>query len=177
MDGERWALRKRVRGAFSLAFFGWVLVFFHIKVSGFDLLPDTIGYILVAIACARLEDLHRAFAPVRWLAIMLSLVSLVMVLVPPDVQALWAWVAILMQMATMAWFCTSIATAAIEHHEEGLAAIARNRRNWMIATFAGSWMVLAMIPRVEMALLLGVMAVVLLCFFLGLVRRAARIAW
>jgi len=177
MDGQRWALRKLVRGAFSLAFVGWFLVFFDVTITGFDILPDVVGYGLVAIACARLEDLHRTFAPVRWLAIMMSVVSGVMIMAPAEIRVFWWWVAITLEMATMAWFCTAIATAAIKHQEEEMAAIARNRRNWMIATFAGSLVVLALIPRHEMALLLGVMAIVVVCFFLGLVRRAARIAW
>lgn len=177
MNGERWALRKHARGAFSLAFVGWFLVFFDITISRLDILPDVVGYILVAVACARLEDLHRAFAPVRWLAIMMSLVSGVMMVAPVDVLVFWWWINVTLEVATMAWFCTAIAAAAIQHHEEELAAIARNRRNWMIATAIGGVLVILMIPRTEMAVLLGVVAIIMICFFLGLVRRAKRVEW
>jgi len=178
MDGERWALRKLVRGAFSLAFVGWFLVFFDVTITGFDILPDVVGYVLVAIACARLEDLHRTFAPVRWLAIMMSVVSGVMIMAPAEIRVFWWWVAVTLEVATMAWFCTAIATAAIEHQEDELAAIARSRRNWMIATSILAMAIIPVIPRsIEMAVLFGVVAIVMISFFLGLVRRAKRIAW
>lgn len=177
MDGPAWDLRKRIRGAFSLAFIGWILVFFDIRISQVDLLPDVVGYLLVVIACARLEDLHRAFAPVRWLALMMLLMTLVMLVASRDMQAFWGLIAMVVEVVTIAWFCTAIATAATEHQAEELAAIARSRRNWMLAAAFGSFALLVVFPRGEMAFFLGIMAIVLLCLFLGLVRRAGRFEW
>lgn len=177
MDGPAWDLRKRVRGAFSLAFIGWILVFFDITVSRFDVLPDLVGYVLVVVACGRLEDLHRAFAPVRGLAIMMSVMSGVMMLAPADMRAFWWWVAVVIEVVTIAWFCTAIATAASEHHEEELAEVARSRRNWMVAMAVLGMVLLILIPRKEMALLFLVMALVMVFMFLGLVRRAGRVEW
>ncbi len=178
MDGAAWALRKRARGAFSLAFIGWVLVFFDIYISPrFDLLSDVVGYILVAVACAKLEDLHRSFAPVRWLSVMMTVMSLVVMFASLDVRAVWVWAAVVMEVVTIAWFCTAIATAAIERQAEDLAAIAQSRRNWMIGISLCACVVLAVIPRTEMAFIFGIMALVLCLLFLGLVRRAGRFAW
>lgn len=178
MDGEAWALRKRARGAFSLAFVGWILIFFDIYISSrFDLLSDVVGYILVAVACAKLEDLHRSFAPVRWLSVMMTLMSLVVMIAPHDVRLVWAWAAVVVEVVTIAWFCTAIATAAIERQAEELAAIARSRRNWMVGVSLCAFVVLSVIPRSEMALIFGVMALVLCLLFLGLVRRAGRFEW
>jgi hypothetical protein len=177
MDGERWALRKHARGAFSLAFIGWLLVFFDVTISGFDILSDAVGYLLVAIACSRLEDLHRAFAPVRWLAIMSMLLSVVMWVASGEVKAFWWWIAMIVDTGTIAWFCTALATAANDHKEDQLADLARTRRNWMIACSIASVAVVMLIPAKEMVFVLVLGWIVLICLFLGLIRRAGRVEW
>lgn len=62
---------------------GYVLVFFHITINGFDLLPDFIGYALIFIGLGRLAAESENFAKARPWALGMSLWCAVAVLLPP----------------------------------------------------------------------------------------------
>lgn len=67
---------------------GWGLVFSLIdfRIMYFDLLPDFIGYILIATALQGLGTIHVAFARAKWAAILMILASLLSVFMPANIH-------------------------------------------------------------------------------------------
>ena len=63
---------------FSLIFWGLLLVLIDVRISGFDLFPNFIGYILTAIGCAGLSRLSSRFTHAKTFGWILSILSLVM---------------------------------------------------------------------------------------------------
>ena len=62
---------------FNLIFWGLLFVVLDIRISSVDLvLPDFVGYILIAIGLSRLAPHHQWFRTARILAIVLVFVSL-----------------------------------------------------------------------------------------------------
>ncbi|MFD0959654.1 aminoglycoside phosphotransferase family protein [Paenibacillus chungangensis] len=62
------AIRKGLR---SLGY-GGLLVLLDFRIGGFDLLPDTIGYLLMASGMFGLNHHQRQFRTVKWLALLLA---------------------------------------------------------------------------------------------------------
>ncbi len=50
------------QGALSLIFWGLLMSFFDFRINGLDLIPDTIGVILVLRGLSRLKEVNRCFA-------------------------------------------------------------------------------------------------------------------
>ena len=54
-------------------FFGWLLVFLHFRINGFDLLPDFIGYGLIFAGCRQLSSLSHYFNKTKVIAAFMCL--------------------------------------------------------------------------------------------------------
>ena len=59
----------------SLIFFGWLLVFLHLKINGFDILPDFIGYALIFAGANKLSVKSPYFSETRIFAVIMCIVS------------------------------------------------------------------------------------------------------
>lgn len=55
-------------------FLGYILTFFHIKIKGFDLLPNFLGYIFIFVGLAKLEGIH--FKKAKPFAVFMAINSL-----------------------------------------------------------------------------------------------------
>ncbi|WP_058486460.1 hypothetical protein [Defluviitalea phaphyphila] len=55
-------------------FWGYILIFFHIKINGFDLLPNFLGYIFIFIGLSKLEGMH--FKKAKPFAVFMAINSL-----------------------------------------------------------------------------------------------------
>ncbi|QRN85714.1 hypothetical protein JR334_00255 [Clostridia bacterium] len=55
-------------------FLGYILAFFHIKINGFDLLPNFLGYIFIVVGLAKLEGIH--FKKAKPFAVFMAINSL-----------------------------------------------------------------------------------------------------
>ncbi len=64
-------------------FWGLLIVAIDLRINGFDLLPDGIGYGLMAWGCGGLVPLSRQFAMAQPLAWALALLWLISLAVPP----------------------------------------------------------------------------------------------
>lgn len=65
--------------AYARLFWGLVLIIFSFRIQGFDILPDVVGYLLIAIALLELSRQHGAYGkgiPYAWLMMILSLIGL-----------------------------------------------------------------------------------------------------
>lgn len=70
--------RQEMFSRFGLIFWGLLLVLLDFKINGFDILPDLIGYILVAIGCAGLSEVSRRFSTashLSWTMLALTLIA------------------------------------------------------------------------------------------------------
>jgi hypothetical protein len=177
------------------ATFGWlavgiVMAQVDLRLNGFDLLPDVLGYLIAALTAYQLRPLHRAFAVAAGcaaLAAPLSLASLDrhagstvsktgdpaldVVLALADVVILWC-------------VCTGVVAAAEDAGDHDLAADGRFRRMLVVAV-AVLWLLtpvlgplLARLPLGLAAALLiayAVVAVVSLVLVVGLLLRAGRL--
>lgn len=60
----------------NLIFIGYILIFFHFKINGIDLLPDFVGYLLIASGLGRLEEQSELFVKARPWAYVMSVISI-----------------------------------------------------------------------------------------------------
>jgi hypothetical protein len=71
-----------MRGYFSYAFWGLLLVFLDFRINGFDLLPDALGWAIAAHGALRLTPFSTSFftaGALGWLLAVVELVSIVAV--------------------------------------------------------------------------------------------------
>ena len=74
---------------FGQIFWGLLLVILDLRFNGFDVLPDFIGYILVAIGCGGIVGLSRRFSTAQTLSWILAVLSLVGIVIPNDLASLY----------------------------------------------------------------------------------------
>ena len=58
---------------FAKLFWGLLLVILDFKINGFDLLPDGLGYLIVAAGCGGLGRLSSRFPSARFLCFLLAI--------------------------------------------------------------------------------------------------------
>ncbi len=63
-------------GSFNQMFWGFLLVGLDVWIGGFDILPDVLGFLLIAWAAARLRPLAHPYASARWAAYVLATAAL-----------------------------------------------------------------------------------------------------
>ncbi|USB32985.1 hypothetical protein [Paenibacillus sp. YPG26] len=73
-------LKAPLSGAFRQLGWGLVLVMININISGLDILPDFIGYIMAAFALNQLGRKHTSFTKAKWTAVILIAASLVQII-------------------------------------------------------------------------------------------------
>ncbi|HEY1172555.1 MAG TPA: hypothetical protein VGH19_14390 [Verrucomicrobiae bacterium] len=133
--------------SFGLVFWGLVLIGIDVRV-GFDLLPDFIGYILVAIGCSRLGAASRRFpftSNLAWIMVGLSLISIVM---PGGVLSRLLYLVSALVDCGMMW---QLLAGIIELTEvKGRSDLAKDADRWRTA-----YMVIAVIGAVFVLLAVG----------------------
>jgi hypothetical protein len=119
-------------------FWGFVLVVFDFRVFGWNLIPDFVGFVVIAAGLADLCEVHGYFEKGRGLALALVVIALpeiVEVSVPvqpgnPTITVNLLWPAILLMNCValvMTWF---VLKGVIElAHKEGLASFGRETLN------------------------------------------------
>lgn len=60
----------------NLIFIGYILIFFHFRINGIDLLPDFVGYLLIASGLGQLAEESEQFVKARPWAFVMSVVSI-----------------------------------------------------------------------------------------------------
>jgi hypothetical protein len=109
-------------------FWGLLLVILDVTLNQFDVLPDFIGYILVAIGAGRLVATSSRFGVARDLSWALMAISIVSLFVRGDLATIIYFIG-LVANCTMMWFLLGgFAGIAAAHHRQDLAEKAAQRR-------------------------------------------------
>jgi len=122
------------RDRFTQIFWGLLLVILDIKINMLDLLPDFIGYILVALGCAGLAKFSSKFYGARTAAWLLVPLALVTPVIPSDINILFTAIYFTVD-CSMVWFLLGgIIEISSIHRRPDLASRAANRRLAYIIT-------------------------------------------
>ncbi len=161
---------------FGLVFWGLFLVIFDVSINQFDLLPDFIGYVLVAAGLGGLTSLSGQFATAQtyaWVLVPLALLAL------SPLGGL-GWVLGLVSLGlhcAMMWFLLGgIMDYATARHRPDLAEHASTRRMAYVSlicvvTFLGFAAQGLGVPAVTLTAIIAVCLVVLLVMILHLIYR------
>lgn len=109
-------------------FWGLLVVILDFNINQFDILPDFIGYILIAVGSNGLVSASRHFATARnscWALMALSLIELI---IKGDIEAVLGIIHLALN-CTMMWFLLGgFMGIAVSYNRQDLAEKASNRR-------------------------------------------------
>jgi hypothetical protein len=164
---------------FGQIFWGLLLAFVHIRINGVEILPNCIGYGLIAVGCGGLTAVSPCFSTARLLSWMLAVLSIVSWVLPAgDATALG--ILELIGNCSMMWFLLGgVMALATDRDRLDLFQRASNRRVayavlMSLVTIAG-WSGLGSgDAAVVIALLLIFCVYALLCMILHLIYRVKK---
>jgi hypothetical protein len=118
-----------MKTCFSYVFWGLLFVILNISINRFDLLPDGLGYVFVAIGCGGLVSLSPQFATARLLSWVLAVLWLVgFIEAPRDVAVIFGVVVTLINCVMVWMLLGGIMDVATHRNRPDLASRAANRR-------------------------------------------------
>lgn len=160
-----------MRTSFSYIFWGLLFNFINISINGFDLLPNGIGYLLVAWGTSQLVEQSAKFTAASALSAVLILVWLAGFAVAGD--AAWAHYAVSVILnVTMYWFLLGgIIDVALARQHPDLAERAANRRICYAAIMAIGVLLPAVLPVAPLAIVVVIAGVTVGIMILHLVYR------
>ena len=165
-----------MKGHFSQLFWGLLLVILDFSINGFDLLPDGIGYLIVAAGCGGLSTLSQRFSTARTLCFVLAILWLVGFAIPRDIAALYGLATTLVNCAFIWQLVGGIAEFALDRQRPDLAERAHNRRlAYVVIMIASSLIAIVMSGSRDAGPLIVVLVVsmlVLMVMILHLIHRA-----
>ena len=130
-----------MRTHFSQMFWGLLLVILDIRINGFDLLPDGLGYVIVAFGCAGLVEYSPRFVTARTLCLVLAVMWLVGFAVYGDPALVYGLVTAALNCAMMWQLLGGIAEFAYLERPD-LAQRAETRR----AVYVVLMIIMSLIP-------------------------------
>jgi hypothetical protein len=184
---------------------GWAFLFLEISIGPnfrlgqenflIDLLPDFIGYLMIATAANRLVPFHPRARTVRNLALLLTylaiptIIQYTVVTSPPGSATtwkapLWPLVSIvgIFELALVWMLCGLVADLARRAGDTRIEQMAQNRRAAyvlfkILLIAGGAWMLLSPIPALVIGGVLAALAfgLVLIGLMMGLMWRAERV--
>ena len=160
-----------MRTSFGCIFWGLIFNLINISINGFDLLPNGIGYLLIAWGASQLVAQSAKFATASALSTVLILVWLVRF--AGDIEAVWAhYIVSVILNVTMYWFLLGgIIDFAMARERTDLAERAANRRIYYAAIMAISVLLPAIAPVAPLVIILVIAGVVVSIMILHLVYR------
>jgi hypothetical protein len=130
---------------FGYVFWGLILTFLDFKINQFDLLPDFIGYALVAFGAAGLSKLSPEFLTACGLSVMLAVCDVITLVIPTDTG--WFGIAVTLFSALMMWtLLGGVRAIALKRERPDLAARAEKLRLWYVGLMF-LYMGLALVAR------------------------------
>ena len=113
---------------FGYMFWGLLLVILHICINGFDLLPDGLGYVLVATGCSGLTSLSPRFSTAKALCWALAILWVVGFAVRGDAGVIYGVATMVINCIMMWMLLGGIIEFARARNRIDLANSASNRR-------------------------------------------------
>ena len=117
-----------MRANYSMLFWGLLLVILDFSINGFDLLPDGIGYLLVAAGCSGLATMSRQFTTAQTLSYVLAVLWLIGIFVGGQLGTLLALASTVLNCLCIWMLLGGIAEVATSRGRTDLAARARQLR-------------------------------------------------
>jgi hypothetical protein len=173
---------------FRRIFWGLLLVVIDFRLNGFDILPDFIGFALIAAGAGLLVPLNPRFQTAKIMALILIVLSLVSLVElgndgGPGFNPGWFFFGLIVTVldVIMVWqLCGGIIDLARERGLDDLATRASTRRGLYIGLHLMSYLVILIAldasPGDMGVFVVGILifAVVVVCLLMGLMLRAAR---
>ena len=152
----------------GLVFWGILLAMLDFRINGFDLLPDFLGYLLVAIGCTGLISASSLFKPARliaWILVIFELASLAGARLGEPISSVDS----LLDLVLIWCVLGGVIELAVAQGREDLARRATVRRKlYLIATLI-SFLMPRLFPRgFESAEIAGIFSILLVVFILVL---------
>jgi hypothetical protein len=113
---------------FGQIFWGLLLVVLDVRINGFDVLPDFIGYVLVAVGCGGLAGVSRHFSTAHTLSWILAVLSLVAFVLPSDLGSVYGVLHLAVDCAMMWYLLGGVMEFALAKGRPDLCERASNRR-------------------------------------------------
>ena len=173
-----------LRPVFTWLAVGLVMTVVDLRINGFDLIPDFIGYLIATLTLMRLRELDPSFGWAAAVTGVLTPVSLLSLDRPPGTYSKtgsWgtdlAWYA---ADTIVGWLiCSGILSAARRRGDLPLAATAANRR--VLVVLSGLAIGLPFLLRnsspgavVAILIVVAIFVIVVFCLLIGLLRQAGR---
>jgi hypothetical protein len=160
-------------------FWGLLFTVLDLKISEVDILPDVVGYMIVAMGCTALSTVSRHFSLAAQLAWVLFILSVLVYALSGGVLTGVSFLAIVIDIAMLWQILAGVMELAKARGRGDLAGLAECRRKeYLVASILGTVMMMlvsrgGMITGM-MALLLWVFLFVVLCLILDLIHRMKR---
>ncbi len=123
---------------FSQLFWGLLVVIFDFSINGFDLLPDGVGYLIVAAGCRGLSQYSPKFATAGTLCFVLGALWLLGFAVHGDLAIPFGLVTMIVDCAMIWQLLGGIGEFALSRQRQDLADRASNRRVAYVAIVVSS---------------------------------------
>ena len=164
-----------MRNHFSKIFWGLLVVVIDISINGFDVLADSVGYLIIAAGCRGLAGHSPGFSTAGTLAFVLAVLSLIGFAVPGEIAA-GQGVATSVVNCVFFWqLLGGIAEFAIRRDRPDRAKRAENLRIAYVAIIAGTTFFVYALSRWQdaapLVVLLFVSFFVLMAMILHLIHR------
>ena len=164
-------------GGFRKLLWGFMLIFFHIRINGFDLLPDVLGYIIVIIGLGMLASSSGKFETAKWIAIPLAVLSIFTIyVVEGDTNNVFNLFGLLygaLQIMLVYFICMGIIDVSMKNNEQEMAELARSRWTlYLVMSIAAlaSFILLFIAPILIIAAMIG--SLIAWILFLVLLNKA-----
>ena len=152
-----------MRTHFAQLFWGLLLVILDFSINKFDLLPDGIGYLVVATGCNGLSTLSPRFSTARNFCFVLAILWLIGFLIHGDIAIVYRLVTTLVNCAFIWQLLGGLAEFALDRKRPDLARRAHNRRlAYVVIMIASSLFAIMMNGSRDGGLLIVVLVVSML---------------
>ena len=164
-----------MRSHFSQLFWGLLLVILDFNINGFDLLPDGLGYLIVAAGCSGLSMLSPRFSKARTLCFISAALWLIGFAIQGDIAIVYGLATTLVNCAFIWQLLGGIGEFAMDRGRSDLAERAHNRRLAYVAVMIGTTLLAFMIngsrDAGSLVVVLVVSMLILMVMILHLIHR------